>query len=434
MYRTPFHRRIIPWLYTIVFFALAPILIYYTAGYRYNAKKGLVERNGTIIVDSTPSGARVELDGRDTGETTPITLQNIVPGSHAIRVYKPSYSTWKKRLDVRPEQVTFANDIRLWLTGHPELVLAAPVESVAENPSRDQLALVLKQGRNMAVLPWSPDQPSNHASAIPESTSNTRLLLQWQPQGQALELLDADQPARAWWMRLTERMSVAESVRPGFTRWSNGDLVSVQNRTIERIRVRDGSVLREPLSQNVLDQENDFQLSMATSSDKRSLVKASLLSRQWELPSGAWNLASVDRSSVLLRDRDRWIAVSTREKNPYAGSASGDYPRWLPRAETPTALLINRNELWLWNIGKEPTLVWRQSDPIVQALWHRSGKTVFVAAREQVFALDLDERDGRTVTRLANFSTVTGMGMIDRDLYVAGTSDAQKGLWRLPLE
>ena len=135
-----------------------------------------------------------------------------------------------------------------------------------------------------------------------------------------------------------------------------------------------------------------------------------------------------------MRDGDRWLAVSTQEKNPYAGSVTGDDPRWLARAEHPTALFINRNELWMWAIGQEPALLWRQSDPILQALWHRSGNTVFLATRTQLFALDLDERNGRIITPLADFSNITGMGMIDRDIYVAGTREGQEGLWRIKIE
>ena len=74
MYRPPFHRRILPWIFTIIFFVAAPALVFYTAGYRWNPKKEKIERNGTLIIDSTPADARVYLNGRDTGETTPISF------------------------------------------------------------------------------------------------------------------------------------------------------------------------------------------------------------------------------------------------------------------------------------------------------------------------------------------------------------------------
>ena len=114
MYAPPFHRRILPWIFAIVFIASAPVLVFYTAGYRYNPLKEKIERNGTMIFDSKPSGATILLNGTATGKTTPVTVQDVVPGRYVIRYEKDGYWPWEKQLDVLPELVTFANDVRLW--------------------------------------------------------------------------------------------------------------------------------------------------------------------------------------------------------------------------------------------------------------------------------------------------------------------------------
>src|SRR5689334_14530175 len=124
MFKTPFHRRIIPWLYVFIFLGLAPILIFYTAGYRYNPKKNALEKNGSLIIDSIPAGAQVYLDGQATGDTTPVTIQNVTPGLHAIRVERPGDIAWQKNLEVHAEQVTFANKIWLWHLTEPMFVKA----------------------------------------------------------------------------------------------------------------------------------------------------------------------------------------------------------------------------------------------------------------------------------------------------------------------
>gem|GEM_PF-285953 len=49
------------------------------------------EPTGSIKVTSTPAGARIILDGDETGEVTPFTLEEIPAGSHTVSVWKEGY-------------------------------------------------------------------------------------------------------------------------------------------------------------------------------------------------------------------------------------------------------------------------------------------------------------------------------------------------------
>jgi len=50
-----------------------------------------VPQTGSIAVTSTPAGAGISLDGNDTGEVTPFTLDNVLAGTHTIDVSLPGY-------------------------------------------------------------------------------------------------------------------------------------------------------------------------------------------------------------------------------------------------------------------------------------------------------------------------------------------------------
>ena len=52
---------------------------------------GLVPPTGSILVTSTPDGARVFLDGLETGEMTNATLVNVLPGEHTVRLELDGY-------------------------------------------------------------------------------------------------------------------------------------------------------------------------------------------------------------------------------------------------------------------------------------------------------------------------------------------------------
>jgi PEGA domain len=51
-----------------------------------------VSLSTSLIVNTTPTGASIYIDGSYTGETSPVTFTNILPGYHFVRLYKPGYN------------------------------------------------------------------------------------------------------------------------------------------------------------------------------------------------------------------------------------------------------------------------------------------------------------------------------------------------------
>jgi hypothetical protein len=60
----------------------------------------LNELYGSIYINSTPSGANVYLDGKDTGETTPTTLTAVEVGEHTIKLIYFHYQAWQTNLNI----------------------------------------------------------------------------------------------------------------------------------------------------------------------------------------------------------------------------------------------------------------------------------------------------------------------------------------------
>jgi hypothetical protein len=53
----------------------------------------------TVLIESTPPGARIRIDGRDLGPT-PLMVRQLRPGTHALDVRMPGYRPWSQRLTV----------------------------------------------------------------------------------------------------------------------------------------------------------------------------------------------------------------------------------------------------------------------------------------------------------------------------------------------
>jgi len=98
-----------------LFLATAPVVVLYTAGYRYNAKKQAIEKVGILFIRSRPEGATIWLNEEKRRERSPSRLRNLLPGTYTVTVGREGYVAWSKRLPVESERTTFAEGIVLFL-------------------------------------------------------------------------------------------------------------------------------------------------------------------------------------------------------------------------------------------------------------------------------------------------------------------------------
>lgn len=433
-YRPPLIRQILPWLFALLFLITAPLLIFYTSGYRYNVKKGLIERNGTLIVDSTPAGADIFIDDQNIQERTPITLQNIVPGWHTVRVQRSRYSSWQETVLIRPERVTFANSIWLWRQAEPEQVWTGDVRALRADPLGDHAILLSATNAGLTWQPWTPNATLAAALPLIPSSSSSIPLIKWSSDGLAAILHD-ESSLQSWWMHTTSGRGDVEALPRGNYHWAGTELIGNSGSKSIRINTSKLAITSIPHEPAVVETSQGIQLQTSPSStNHRVLIDTSFLTRRYALPPGQWSLAEVLRPYILLRQHDDWLGVQLKFGQPYAETVHGDYPRFAPQSEIPRAAFLHGSELWLWPMGGTPSLLWRQSESLVQAAWHRSGDYLFVADRTHVFALALDGGNNQRVTPLADFTTIHDITVLDRVLYVAGKKDGQSGIWKLSIE
>ena len=89
--------------------------------------------NGSIFAYSTPSGAKLFVDGIDTGYFTPKTIPEISAGSHLIIMRKDGYQDWSKEITVRARTKTTVYG-RLTAVGSPSQAASSPVVSGIISP------------------------------------------------------------------------------------------------------------------------------------------------------------------------------------------------------------------------------------------------------------------------------------------------------------
>ncbi len=420
-------------MYVVIFFITAPLLVFYTSGYRYNFKKGAVERNGTLIVDSTPSGGSVVIDGRDTGEKTPVTFQQITPGWHSVLVTKPEYGSWQQDIFVRAERVAFTDHIRLWRQGEPLLVSAGDYIRLANDPARERLLAFQATDKGTQLAWWSSTQSANFVPISLPSSSIATLPLHWRADGEAVLLGGSMGVSKSWLVKAARARTSAEALPEGRYHWSGTELIGVSGRSTLTVDADTGKIERTVLASDTLEQSGSIELRTTTTTGQLLLSDSSFLGRLFSLPNGLWSITEWHRPYLFLSDGPRWLGIRLRLGGlPDAMRAEGDHPRWSPDTKNPQAAFVNEHEISLWSPDKPVRVIWRQSTPIRNAVWNEDGGVLYVADAQSVFALTLDNGQDPRPIQLGIFDEVYDIALQGTDIFAVGTRGKDRGIFKLP--
>jgi TolB-like protein len=145
--------------------------------------KGVLEvQPGTLVVGSVPSGAQVYVDDRSMG-VTPLVVENLVPGTHPVRLELGSFAEVRDAVTVRPgEQAVWSSPLRK-LTGTLSVVSSTDsVRVVVKDPDGkaavDRLSPFHRQ--ELAIGTWQvelsrPDYRPETRMVKVEADQETRL-------------------------------------------------------------------------------------------------------------------------------------------------------------------------------------------------------------------------------------------------------------------
>jgi len=103
------NRNIILGICIIIFFFIAPYIVFYSLGYRIDFEQKKLVATGGIYVKALPQGANVIIDSKISNKTSLLSptvfVQNLLPKQHLVEIKKEGYYDYKKTLDVREKEV-----------------------------------------------------------------------------------------------------------------------------------------------------------------------------------------------------------------------------------------------------------------------------------------------------------------------------------------
>lgn len=94
-------RKIVFWISATLFVVTWPMLVLFALGIVISptSKQPVVE-TGVIRAESRPAGARLFLNGKDTGKTTPTAIERLKAGTYRIELTKARYRPWRGQVTV----------------------------------------------------------------------------------------------------------------------------------------------------------------------------------------------------------------------------------------------------------------------------------------------------------------------------------------------
>ena len=133
-------------IFIVLFVVLTFFLSLYATGYRVDFKRILkghaLQKTGTLILASTPKGADIYLDGKQTKSsgsifgdyaTTPAKVKNLLPKEYLVEVKLDGYWPWEKKMTIYGGQSTYAENIVLFKRCTPTEANESLVESCSVN-------------------------------------------------------------------------------------------------------------------------------------------------------------------------------------------------------------------------------------------------------------------------------------------------------------
>jgi len=137
-------RNILFLILTILFFLIAPSLIFYSGGWRFDPRTKRIVKVGGFYFRVFPKRARILINGREYKTDYffgSLFIEGFLPREYQVKIEKEEFLPWEKRLKVKEEETTKVEDVFLIPETVNFEILAKGIKDFV--PSEDQEKMVL---------------------------------------------------------------------------------------------------------------------------------------------------------------------------------------------------------------------------------------------------------------------------------------------------
>ena len=172
-------RRNLFFICLILFLLIAPSLILYSQGYRFDFETKRISQTGGLFIKAVPKQAEIYLNDEPEKKTDfffgSTLVENLLPKKYKIEVKKEGYTPWYKTLQVKEREVAEAKNIILFKENLDIETLATRIKSFWLSPDQKKIVL-LEEGK-----PSSPPSLSPNESSVKEGQETDWSLKLYEP-------------------------------------------------------------------------------------------------------------------------------------------------------------------------------------------------------------------------------------------------------------
>lgn len=240
-------RRFLFYFFVLIFFIVAPIIITYSYGYKYDFERKKFVQTGALSIKTHPKKAQILVNGKSISKFSPALIKGLLPHQYKISVRSDGFYPWDKNLEVYPGIVTKAEDIILFPQKPQSFLLNEDkMNSFFISPDKERILYIKEDGfwlqeleKNSAAI----QVVKNESLGDLPSTSYNFQNIQW-AQNSKYFIFQANE---SWFFLDIQKPSVAMNLNniPGNEirdlKWSSKDsdtLFFLRNKELQRFEWR----------------------------------------------------------------------------------------------------------------------------------------------------------------------------------------------------
>ncbi|MFH1253130.1 MAG: PEGA domain-containing protein [Candidatus Uhrbacteria bacterium] len=448
----PAIRKIIFWAFLATFFISAPLVVLYTAGYRWNFSRFSLVKTGLLSITTFPKNATIFLDGKPQ-KTTPAILENIMPGLHKVRLLKDGYLSWEKTLEIKEQETTFAPKVVLFSDQSTEIKEDINFSTAVFDATGYRLGYVLgEQGwweiwvkdlsndekKLLLRLPQKEIQPleitwsANGKNLFVKETTNE--ITQWQIVGAdgSKRFVVEDILKINGWKALDKIIAITPDP------FDDNIIYAQTEETVWLINLNENRA-KKLFDQNlVVWQRGELLLFLQPTESGVELTRQEKDTTQQvvaKIPVGNYRFLPAPPTLVLLQDVERHKIILVDDRGidkPIYLEAAAFAAYWNPDNQKQL-LYVSDFELHIYDADRQSDeLLTRISSPITGVAWHPSGADILFSDNQNLSAIELDKRGaGRNVFPLAGLETIGSFTITNdsKKLFLCGEKNAVRGVF-----
>jgi len=450
-------RKFLFLFFVFAFAIITPLVSLYAAGYKLSFSGKLLQKTGMLIIDSSPDGARIIINGKSRQNIvnkikskffnsaklqnilkTPAKIKGLMPGEYTIKLEKEGYWSWEKKLEIRPGNSTFAEDIVLFKNNLPQPISNGEIKNSKQSPNKKNIAF------------------STNKKYFVYNTENENLLFFTKNK----QNLNSNKNNIIW---LGNEKILFDDQLFSLSSWSKPEDISVSLKNIDssNIQFKDAGSIYLQINNNITElnlKSKGIKTILNSQKIFDYLIKNNLIFTIEELNKEIYlvvydnkkiirkiNLKYDNNYSFVNTDNDLINIYNKKFKTLYLVDPL-DY--FAPLKETinnvdnsfwvnnERLVYYNDYEIWIYDrANTKKTILTRISEKINNCLWHPSNNYIIYSTAESLFTIELDNREKHSTNRLIKLKNINFLDINNSGdtLYFNAEIGKQTGLFKLAI-